>query len=200
MLAATQSAQTPARHSGTGQHTSPNSTAEDPASTIRNQAVNSRLKTRKQQKTGTCRSPPPRWTGPGLACDGSTRPRSGVCSTTGPPELPYVRGSRQPIATLRPRFVTNLTVSGQRLSGMSPVTSGTSSRRCGSSTTPTTAPRFSVGVGKTHPACVPGHIAVHRRRTVRTAPADKLFKRLKAARLDNTWKPRCAASPGSSCS
>jgi DNA replication protein DnaC len=45
---------------------------------------------------------------------------------------------------------------------------------------------FSVGVGKTHLACALGHIAVRRRRTVHMAPAAKLFKRLKAARLDNT--------------
>ena len=43
-----------------------------------------------------------------------------------------------------------------------------------------------VGVGKTHLACALGHIAVRRRRTVHMARADKLFKRLKAARLDNT--------------
>ena len=43
-----------------------------------------------------------------------------------------------------------------------------------------------VGVGKTHLACALGHIAVRRRRTVHMAPAAKLFKRLKAARLDNT--------------
>ena len=43
-----------------------------------------------------------------------------------------------------------------------------------------------VGVGKTHLASVLGHIAVRRRRTVHMAPAAKLFKRLKAARLDNT--------------
>lgn len=45
---------------------------------------------------------------------------------------------------------------------------------------------FSAGVGKTHLACALGHIAVRRRRTVHMAPAAKLFKRLKAARLDNT--------------
>jgi len=45
---------------------------------------------------------------------------------------------------------------------------------------------FSAGVGKTHLACARGHIAVLRRRTVPMAPAAKLFKRLKAARLDNT--------------
>jgi DNA replication protein DnaC len=43
-----------------------------------------------------------------------------------------------------------------------------------------------VGVGRPHLACALGHIAVRRRRTVHMAPAAKLFKRLKAARLDNT--------------
>jgi DNA replication protein DnaC len=43
-----------------------------------------------------------------------------------------------------------------------------------------------VGVGKTHLACALGHIAIRRRRTVHLASASKLFKRLKAARLDNT--------------
>ena len=43
-----------------------------------------------------------------------------------------------------------------------------------------------VGVGKTHLATALGHIAVRRRHTVLMARADKLFKRLKAARLDNT--------------
>ena len=43
-----------------------------------------------------------------------------------------------------------------------------------------------VGVGKTHLASALGHIAIRRRRTVHMAPAAKLFKRLKAARLDNT--------------
>ena len=43
-----------------------------------------------------------------------------------------------------------------------------------------------VGVGKTHLACALGHIAIRRRRTVHMASAAKLFKRLKAARLDNT--------------
>ena len=42
------------------------------------------------------------------------------------------------------------------------------------------------GVGKTHLACALGHIAVRRRRTVHMASAAKLFKRLKAARLDNS--------------
>ena len=42
------------------------------------------------------------------------------------------------------------------------------------------------GVGKTHLACALGHIAVRRRRTVHMTTAAKLFKRLKAARLDNT--------------
>jgi DNA replication protein DnaC len=43
-----------------------------------------------------------------------------------------------------------------------------------------------VGVGKTHLACALGHIAIRRRRTAHMTPAAKLFKRLKAARLDNT--------------
>jgi len=43
-----------------------------------------------------------------------------------------------------------------------------------------------VGVGKTHLACALGHIAIRRRRTVHMASAAKLFKRLKAARLDNS--------------
>ena len=42
------------------------------------------------------------------------------------------------------------------------------------------------GVGNTHLACVLGHIAIRRRRTVHMATAGKLFKRLKVARLDNT--------------
>ena len=43
-----------------------------------------------------------------------------------------------------------------------------------------------VGVGKTHLACALGHIAIRRRRSAHMASAAKLFKRLKAARLDNT--------------
>jgi DNA replication protein DnaC len=43
-----------------------------------------------------------------------------------------------------------------------------------------------VGVGKTHLASALGHIAIRRRRTVAFARADQLFRRLKAARLDNT--------------
>jgi DNA replication protein DnaC len=43
-----------------------------------------------------------------------------------------------------------------------------------------------VGVGKTHLATALGHIAVRRRLTVHMARADQLFKRLKAARLDNS--------------
>lgn len=43
-----------------------------------------------------------------------------------------------------------------------------------------------VGVGKTHLATALGHIAVRRRHTVLYARADKLFTRLRAARLDNT--------------
>jgi DNA replication protein DnaC len=42
-----------------------------------------------------------------------------------------------------------------------------------------------VGVGKTHLPSALGHIAIRRRRTVHMAPVAKLFKRLKAARLDN---------------
>ncbi len=37
-----------------------------------------------------------------------------------------------------------------------------------------------------HLACALGHIAIRRRRTVHMAPAARLLKRLKAARLDNT--------------
>jgi DNA replication protein DnaC len=43
-----------------------------------------------------------------------------------------------------------------------------------------------VGVGKTHLATALGHIAVRRRLTVHMARAAQLFKKLKAARLDNT--------------
>jgi DNA replication protein DnaC len=43
-----------------------------------------------------------------------------------------------------------------------------------------------VGVGKTHLATALGHIAIRRRITVHFARADKLFTRLRAARLDNT--------------
>lgn len=43
-----------------------------------------------------------------------------------------------------------------------------------------------VGVGKTHLATALGHIAVRRRLTATMARADQLFKKLKAARLDNT--------------
>jgi DNA replication protein DnaC len=43
-----------------------------------------------------------------------------------------------------------------------------------------------VGVGKTHLATALGHIAVRRRHSVHMSRADKLFKRLKAARLDNS--------------
>ena len=41
-----------------------------------------------------------------------------------------------------------------------------------------------VGVGKTHLAAALGHIAVRRRISVHFARADKLFTRLRAARLD----------------
>ena len=43
-----------------------------------------------------------------------------------------------------------------------------------------------VGTGKTHLATALGHIAVRRRLTVHMARASVLFKRLRAARLDNT--------------
>ncbi len=43
-----------------------------------------------------------------------------------------------------------------------------------------------VGVGKTHLASALGHIAIRRRLTVHAARADKLFTRLRAARLDNS--------------
>ena len=43
-----------------------------------------------------------------------------------------------------------------------------------------------VGVGKTHLATALGHMAIRRRRTVLFARSDKLFTRLRAARLDNT--------------
>jgi len=43
-----------------------------------------------------------------------------------------------------------------------------------------------VGVGKTHLATALGHIAVRRRIGVLMTRAEKLFKRLKAARLDNS--------------
>jgi DNA replication protein DnaC len=43
-----------------------------------------------------------------------------------------------------------------------------------------------VGVGKTHLATALGHIAIRRRKTVAFYRADKLFTRLRAARLDNT--------------
>lgn len=43
-----------------------------------------------------------------------------------------------------------------------------------------------VGVGKTHLATALGHIAIRRRLSVHATRADKLFTRLRAARLDNT--------------
>ena len=43
-----------------------------------------------------------------------------------------------------------------------------------------------VGVGKTHLATALGHIAIRRRRSVIFSRADQLFRRLKAARLDNS--------------
>ncbi|MGH3863525.1 IS21-like element helper ATPase IstB [Actinokineospora sp.] len=43
-----------------------------------------------------------------------------------------------------------------------------------------------VGVGKTHLACALGHIGIRRRLSVHFSRTDKLFTRLRAARLDNT--------------
>ncbi|WP_370499823.1 ATP-binding protein [Mycolicibacterium sp. jd] len=43
-----------------------------------------------------------------------------------------------------------------------------------------------VGVGKTHLATALGHLAIRRRHTVLFARSDKLFTRLRAARLDHT--------------
>lgn len=43
-----------------------------------------------------------------------------------------------------------------------------------------------VGVGKTHLAAALGHIGIRRRMSVHFSRADKLFTRLRAARLDNT--------------
>ena len=51
-----------------------------------------------------------------------------------------------------------------------------------------------VGVGKTHLATALGHIAIRRRLTVGFHRADKLFTRLRAARLDNTLDAECLAS------
>ena len=45
-----------------------------------------------------------------------------------------------------------------------------------------------VGVGKTHLATALGHTAIRRRLTVAFYRADKLFTRLRAARLDNTFE------------
>lgn len=46
-----------------------------------------------------------------------------------------------------------------------------------------------VGVGKTMLASCLGHIACRRRRSVHFSRADQLLKRLKSARLDNTYEP-----------
>ena len=43
-----------------------------------------------------------------------------------------------------------------------------------------------MGVGKTHLATALGHLAIRRRHTVLFARSDKLFTRLRAARLDHT--------------
>jgi DNA replication protein DnaC len=45
-----------------------------------------------------------------------------------------------------------------------------------------------VGVGKTHLATALGHTAIRRRHSVAFYRADKLFTRLRAARLDNTFE------------
>lgn len=45
---------------------------------------------------------------------------------------------------------------------------------------------LTVGVGKTHLATALGHIAIRRRLSVHASRADKLFTRLRAARLDNS--------------
>ncbi|MQY17926.1 ATP-binding protein [Nocardia macrotermitis] len=45
-----------------------------------------------------------------------------------------------------------------------------------------------VGVGKTFLANALGHVAVRRNRTVHTERADKLFKRLRGARLDGSYE------------
>ncbi|MFF7939822.1 ATP-binding protein [Nocardia gamkensis] len=45
-----------------------------------------------------------------------------------------------------------------------------------------------VGVGKAFLANVLGHIAVRRHHTVHTECADKLFKRLRGARLDGSYE------------
>lgn len=45
---------------------------------------------------------------------------------------------------------------------------------------------ITVGVGKTHLASTLGHIGIRRKLSVHFARADKLFTRLRAARLDNT--------------
>src|SRR4029453_4959232 len=55
-----------------------------------------------------------------------------------------------------------------------------------------------VGVGKTHLATALGHIAVRRRVGVHMTRADRLFKRLKAARLDNTVDTECPRPPAPS--
>lgn len=54
-----------------------------------------------------------------------------------------------------------------------------------------------VGVGKTHLATALGHMAIRRRHSVLFARSDKLFTRLRAARLDNTVDAESAAWPPS---
>ena len=56
-----------------------------------------------------------------------------------------------------------------------------------------------VGVGKTHLATALGHSAIRRHLSVLYSRADKLFTRLRAARLDTPSTPKYAASPPSTC-
>jgi DNA replication protein DnaC len=78
-------------------------------------------------------------------------------------------GGRCPAGSGGPR-------SGRRSSGAGESSRAARARRCGGRSES----------GKTHLATALGHIAVRRRLTVHMARADHLFKRLKAARLDNS--------------
>lgn len=53
-----------------------------------------------------------------------------------------------------------------------------------------------VGVGKTHLATALGHVAIRRRMSVAFYRADKLFTRLRAARLDNTLEAELRRATG----
>jgi len=57
---------------------------------------------------------------------------------------------------------------------------------CGSPRPGTRSSSSAPGVGKTHLATALGHIGIRRRLSVVAARTDKLFTRLRAARLDNT--------------